>query len=428
MAVKIVELLLLLQLLQVLLGSVSGTSIRALDGFGRPVAWWAVLKLPSHVKGVETHVIPTPCDCPVPDCGNVPTNGWPALETRATGLCYLYADSQEPTFQYFRDLGFDCLGQGGNDPVSHTLKQREAGSRPYWALFNDQLNGIAGAFPAAKDVDLEIGREPQVCGGADVFSAHAKGAVVFQKDGTGGVFLQTSTPNFPDPTRNDSFVRLGCQVDNNVAFAQHLLALSLEERELVELGENLQLARLCSGNFFRNVSSLHQLLGSANLYEDGVKLGNNSAAAFYHALLDPQLPVQDAMKAEFRLKLSGKTEAEPRETSRVFEPLSEDQGLMDLVDEEEILVLVKSPRAAVPPWTLVAELLDSDVSVASWWDGSYGIPTICGGDVFTHSPNSFCLDDPRTGVKLNADGSAPYNIENLMEATYVPAPCVLTWL
>jgi len=66
---------------------------------------------------------------------------------------------------------------------------------------------------------------------------------------------------------------------------------------------------------------------------------------------------------------------------------------------------------------LVADLLDSDVSVASWWDGNYGIPTICAGDVYSNSPHEFCLNDPPTGVELNSDGSAPYNIENLLEAT-----------
>lgn len=238
-------------------------------------------------------------------------------------------------------------------------------------------------------------------------------------------------PQLPDPTHNDSFVRLGCQADNNVQFAQHMMAMSIGDSELVELGTKLQLARLCSGNFFRD-ESLRDLLASVSLFEDGPKQENTSASAFYHALLDPDLPEQqtsDPMKAEFRLKLlDGSTEAQKK--SRVFEPLAENQQLQEFVDdgtraEQDVLVLVKCPRAAVPPWALVAEMLDSDVSVASWWDGSYGIPTICAGDVFTNSPNEFCLNDPPTGVELNADGSAPYNIENLMQATYVSRKLVV---
>jgi hypothetical protein len=404
-----------LAVLLLVVGRVAAAPVRALDGLGRPVAWWAVLKLPSHVSG-ETHVAPTPCDCAVPDCSNVPTAGRPELQERATGLCYLYADSTAPEFRHFREIGYDCLGQGGNDPLSRTLKQKEGDGNdtaPYWALFNDQLNGIAAAFSPDGLEDPK-----RVCGGGDQFSAHAKGAVAFRGDATGGFFLQTSTPNFPDPTLNESFVRLGCQTDNNVHFAQHMLAMSLGDSELVELGRELQLARLCSANFFKD-EPLRDLLASASLFEDGPKQENSSASMFYHALLDPELPEQqptDPLKAEFRLKLA-KDDLGGGLKPYVFEPLAAGQHLEEVPANEEVLVLVKSPRAAVPPWALVADLLDSDVSVASWWDGNYGIPTICAGDVYSNSPHEFCLNDPPTGVELNSDGSAPYNIENLLEAT-----------
>lgn len=391
-----------------------GSTIRALDGVGTAVAWWAVLKLPSHVHSPTGLVLPTPCDCPVPDCRNVPTSGSKALESRATGLCYLYADSTTPEFRHFRDIGYECLGQGGNDPLSHTLKQKEKSA--YWALFNDQFNGIA----ATLQNKTQFQATQNICEGGDLFSAHAKGAVAFQSDHSGGFFLQTSTPNYPDPTRNDSFVPLGCQVDNNVQFAQHVVAMSLDDTELKKLGTNLQLARLCSSNYFTN-EHIRPLLRSDQLEKDGRKDDNTSASAFYHALLDPKLPMQqprDPMKADFRLKLLDQTQ---RSKSHVFVPLAKN-GKLETLDalhhEQEVRVLVKSPRAAVPPWALVAAMLDSDISVASWWDGSYGIPTICAGDVYTHSPHEFCLNTSFTGVRLNADGSAPYNIENLMQATW----------
>lgn len=391
-----------------------GSTIQALDGLGNAVAWWSVLKLPSHVQSPNGLVIPTPCDCPVPDCSNVATSGLKDLDIRATGLCYLYADSNTPEFRHFQDIGYDCLGQGSNDPLSHTLKQKENTS--YWALFNDQFNGIAATFDSTNTTNNQEKKE--VCGGGDSFSAHAKGAVAFQSDQSGGFYLQTSTPNYPDPTRSDSFVKLGCQVDNNVQFSQHLVAMSLDDGELKELGENLQLARLCSSNFYKD-DKLHTLLRSDLLENDGREQENTSAAAFYHALLDANLPMQkplDRMKAEFRLKLKQENK------SNVFMPLAQGEKLVELNtlnDIQEVRVLVKSPRAAVPPWALVAEMFDSDISVATWWDGSYGIPTICAGDKYTNSPHEFCLNEPLTGVKLNADGSAPYNIENLMQATYV---------
>ncbi|KAL7684529.1 putative deoxyribonuclease II [Plasmopara halstedii] len=404
--------MLLLVAISAMINVVQSSSIRALDGMGYTVEWWAVLKLPSHIQSSSGVVIPNPCDCPVPDCRNVATSESKSRQTRGKGLCYLYADSRMPEFRYFREIGYECLGQGGNDPLSHTLKQREKSA--YWAYFNDQFNGIAAAFHTHNITTTQ--EMKHVCNGGDVFSAHAKGAVAFQNDSTGGFFLQTSTPNYPDPTRNDSFVNLGCQVDNNVQFAQHVVAMSLDDLELHKLAQELQLARLCSSNFY-NDENFRTFLRSDSLDQDGKEEENTTAAAFYQALLNPNLPLpkpMDPMKAEFRLKLS--------QTSRnVYIPLEKDQKLVDLSsfnDQQEVRVLVKSPRATVPPWALVAEMLDSDISVASWWDGSYGIPIICAGDKYTHSPYEFCLNNPSTGVKLNADGSAPYNIENLMHATW----------
>ena len=46
---------------------------------------------------------------------------------RGSGLCYLYADSNNSTLRYFSDVtdsegnAMECLGQGGNDPLSHTM-------------------------------------------------------------------------------------------------------------------------------------------------------------------------------------------------------------------------------------------------------------------------------------------------------------------
>ena len=52
------------------------------------------------------------------------TNG----EGRGSGLCYLYADSNHPALRWYADVkdaqgnALECLGQGGRDPLSQTLR------------------------------------------------------------------------------------------------------------------------------------------------------------------------------------------------------------------------------------------------------------------------------------------------------------------
>lgn len=458
----------------------------ARDGLGRPVAWWAVLKLPMHVRAdvdgtnKKNHVRPTPCDCAAPDCANAPTAGL-NVSARASGLCYLYADANNPTFQHFRALGYDCLGQGGNDPVSHTLRQlrsppsqqRRGGGEhqeqqePYWAIFNDQLNGIARDYQP-KASQMNASRSGELCSGGNLFSAHAKGAVGFRAD-TGGFFLQTSTPNFPDPTpttassskddndhreanNNDEtpFVRLGCQVDNNLQFAQHLFAMSLDMTQLELLGTQLQVARLCSGNFYS--IELSKLLASERLYADGSNASvNGNFSGLYDALLNAKLPEREH-SAVLNLTLKRiPTQQSKRshvggQRSSVYVEASSAQSLDELNSQlqhedmvrqpqrvqygpqvqphddqpdEIVHVLVKSPKVAVPPWAIVAESLETDISVASWWDGSYGIPTVCAGDDFSLTRNQFCMEDAAHDVHfITANGTARFNIENLIEATY----------
>ncbi|KAF1331350.1 Dead deah box rna, partial [Globisporangium splendens] len=430
------------------------SDIRARDGFGQPVAWWAVLKLPMHVHDDSasfSKVRATPCDCAPPACENAPTASLNVTD-RATGLCYLYADASRPFFQHFRSLGYDCLGQGGKDPLSHTLRQMkrsgvntnsEEPSSPYWAIFNDQLNGIARDYrpPDGTRQSPSSG----ICSGGDVFSAHAKGALAFEAT-TGGFFMQTSTPNFPDPTLpttdsedSGAFVALGCQVNNNVQYAQHMLAMSLGMDQLRLLGSNLQTARLCSGNFYRSKNEstdLHELLASKNLYDDGVNTSvNSNLTELYDALLNPSLPERE-QSAAFTLtlqQLPTSSAAPSQRKSAVFVPFLDEKepSLAELnsalqaheaAQPQIVEVIVKTPKEAVPPWAIVAETLQSDISVASWWDSGYGIPNVCAGDDFTSTPSQFCLpkddDNSHNEHILTRNGTAKYNIENLIEATW----------
>lgn len=465
MAPPALPLLLLLLLLSHRYGHAAGAAaVSALDGFGRPVAWWVVLKLPMLAANGSLAT----CDCPPPDCSNVRADGDADQHgdanadqhERAAGLCYLYADARTPALRHFRDAGLDCLGQGGDDPLSHTLRQRHADDPDvYWALFNDQLDGIARPFEDQHGGPAPASPARTTCRGGDRFSAHAKGAAIFrvdhsdnqndgqqQNDGRGqnagrggqndggGVFLQTSTPSFPDPSAvlnaSAPFVRLGCQRDNNVLFAQHAAAISLGADAVDALADALRLARLCSANFYGG--DLGRALASDNLRTAGAA-GEPRVAAVYRALVDAAEPAaggdaDDAFVRRLRLPLRT-----PARSAAVFEPLvDQSPSLVDVNDQHghqhghqhedqvEVEVLVKGPRAHAPPWALVAAALGADVSVASWWDEGFGIPSVCAGDAFAAAPHRFCLDDHHAGLHLlPPDARAPFNVENLIEATYV---------
>lgn len=442
-------LLLALLLLVTAFSAAGGAPLRALDGRGRPVAWWVALKLPMVVQDAADASLlrPTPCDCAPPVCSNVNDGG--NNEDRASGLCYLYADANSPRLRHFRELGFDCLGQGGDDPVSHTLRQKEKDPESYWAIFNDQLNGIARPFERFKGEEQVERKNKTVCSGGDDFSAHAKGAVAVDSELTGGFYLQASTPGFPDPSTpvksasGDAFVRLGCQKDNNLKFAQHFAAFSLEADQLENLADALAVARLCSGNFYHG--ELGRALASDSLWRAGESSGATGVvASLFHALLDPnstdgfERNGGDVSQLIRKVNLTlSQPSADAYASSSVFEFLLDDTFLPTINDKLstghgvkldsryagnsdpiEVEVIVKGPHVNLPPWAIVANSLDSDVSVASWWDDGYGIPNICAGDAFGSAPNKFCLEDERIGAELlPPEGRARFNIENLIEAT-----------
>ncbi|KDO21713.1 hypothetical protein SPRG_13129 [Saprolegnia parasitica CBS 223.65] len=341
--------------------SSTAVSIDALDGFGQPVDWWAILKLPSQVKNAAGKLVPT-CDCAAPSCTGD--------KSRGSGLCYLYADAKHPTFRYFKDLGYDCLGQGGNDPLSQTLKQKAAS--PYWAYYNDQFYAIAQGESTARQ-----------CSGTNAFNAHAKGFLAFDAN-TGGVALQASIPNYPDPSSDDSgFVPLGCQGEDNVQYAQHLFAMSLPATSMDALGRGLQVARVCSANFYKADA---EIMTSASLRAAGVPSSLQSMA---DALTKPRLPKTPSTTLVLQTKA-----------------------------QMAITSVFKAGVDALPPWALVAQSLDTDVSAATWWDGASGIPTLCAGDVYASASHAFCIGRP---LNLTADGTFAFNVENLVAATF-PLP------
>ena len=54
-------------------------SIASLNGFGQPVDWWFILKLPEKVASTTPHC----SSCGTPSCPH-------ASQKRSRGLCYLY--------------------------------------------------------------------------------------------------------------------------------------------------------------------------------------------------------------------------------------------------------------------------------------------------------------------------------------------------
>ena len=81
-------------------------------------------------------------------------------EGRGNGLCYLYADANNPTLRYFQDVvdedgnPLECLGQGGRDPLSETMQKginnrENYGSKSVeWAFWNDELQSLASSYYA----------------------------------------------------------------------------------------------------------------------------------------------------------------------------------------------------------------------------------------------------------------------------------------
>merc|ERR1719410_2734482 len=102
----------------------NGMELTVLNGFGNSVDWWFILKLPQEVIEPEQGYTTSHCNCSGPH----------EYSDRGAGLCYLYADSNNPSLQHFSQLGYDCLGQGGFDPLSQTLIRHQARRKTsHWA-------------------------------------------------------------------------------------------------------------------------------------------------------------------------------------------------------------------------------------------------------------------------------------------------------
>ena len=326
-------------------------SIPVLNGFGHDVDWWIILKLPQEMMLLNGTLTTSHCTCT--------QEKYPS---RGSGLCYLYADSNMPSLESFSSLGYDCLGQGGFDPLSQTiLAHRKEINTTHWAYFNDQFNGRS------------ITHLNHTCTGESNFNAHSKGLVAYD-DKHGGFYLQSSTPNYPEPNANSEFPQLGTQRDNNVFFAQHFAAFSFSTDSMEEVGSLLKTVRQCSTNYYHDDEFISPSFRNANK-------SMKETSSIYQALVDPHLS-HDLPPIPHKRNITTK------------------QG-------QVVHLIVKTAVETEPPWSVVGNYMQMDVSVATWWDPSYGLPTICANDNYAISSSTFCLP--------LSNGTVSFNVENIIQ-------------
>ena len=430
----------------------STTSLQARDGDGNPVDWFFVLKLPQfsfpvsklpllelpgfRSENMEPFLFKRHCSCPDPTCRGMP---FPEYGSgRGSGLCYYYADSNNPKLRYFSDAGLECLGQGGKDPVSQTLLPLYAnGGAPLrapnieWAFWNDQFAATADSRrqdvcayssyspeslpykPCAsnsdcgkrchkkashyrpcssnddcasgdkcKQVSCKSRQLPHYNAGCSAPHGHAKGAMAFAKGGD-GFWLQASTPQYPDPSLGTKFVPLGCQLDNNLKVAQHFTGVSMTAATFTKIAPALAAAQLCSAGSTscRNGTAGH-------LWSHSCTSEHTRSADW--SILD--------------IAFTGSTKSS---APSVGIPI-----VAGAATQAEIMG--KAAADHVPPWYWVATHIKSDIAVSSWLDGSYGSPSICKGDDYSHAAFGSCLRSSRLGLSLTPSGGAQQSVQNVL--------------
>lgn len=426
------------------------TYINALDGNGEPVLWWFVMKLPSSVLTMKTGYwgedILTEGDlkdnwyhsndaysfmrkiknkyendgtyfefmsacgsCKDPDCtGDDAPQGLKDLrkkhplsvKNRGKGLCYLYADSKNPQLRFFTQCKtkdnkpWSCLGQGANDPLSKTLRQIfQSQKDTQWSFWTDQIYQSSDSWFGDTPFPGSIGQNqstkntvyPHPHAGCGRPGAHSKGALAFND--TGGFFLQSSFPMYPDFSfkGQPGFVKLGCQLDNNVNFAQSCFCCSLPRSEFSSLETILKSAMLCS---YRSPTCDPEASDSTN---SGVGI-NTDLLQCQSTNLDSGVKdslsygnfMRGADSKDITLQISGG----------------------DSSVKETVTVVAKSQYNMQPPWMIVANALKSDLSVLSWWSPDYGAPALCKDTRYDDATNAFCLSqgpDISSGGGLNIE-------------------------
>lgn len=400
---------------------------------------------------------------------------------RGSGVCYVYADSHSPKPRFFRSVTskdgktrLDPLGQGGNDPVSKTLNQLFDSYRNpsvHWSFWTDQMyepgdsyvgsahgkngkkpKGFADAvFDAQNPYKNPLPGDGREAGtiyshkgaGCSAPGAHSKGVVC--ASGEDGFWMSTSIPMYPDFSFAGigEHIKLGCQLDNNANFAQHMFCCSMNSDAIQTMLLRLQEIMACSlqsptckVNSFGGFNYGYGLDGNyvtekgkrLNMYQCSSVQGPNqgfppagsttpSDETWYREIED---------SGAFRFHPDGKSAAIVLKTNAA-KPVN-------------ITVISKVPADTRPPWAIVANFLQSDLTVTGWWDNLNGTPSYCAGRDYSQATNQLCLNSYKEDIekvtackpsKTTSEGqpcslldknSPKYNVERIMSLTVHDIP------
>ena len=422
---------------------------------------------------------------------------------RGTGVCYVYADSNDPELKYFRwvensragdeDLPnslekvinpgsykapdknskLDPLGQNKNDPVSKTLDQlflSYNNADTHWSFWTDQMYsggdgyvGNASNTPGPKQSQFNIntpdknpgpgdGKEtgtvyPHKGAGCSAPGAHSKGVLCYSAGTNGssgsGFWLSTSVPMFPDIslTGMGENIRLGCQLDNNASFAQHLFCCSLDYKAMKEMLKVMKTVMACG--LESPTCKVDAISGFNYGYgidtnkvttDDGSRINAYQCSSAQQSGRTGQETKDLTTANQFTFDPDGESEmsifvksgdlytVDKHTHCSNSKPCYRAQGTSRAMyvpkGSDFLAVIGKSPADNRPPWAVVAQFLESDLSVSGWWDNLNGTPSYCAGRDYKDATNMFCLKDNRQTVEnysfLDSKNAAKFNIERIM--------------
>jgi hypothetical protein len=205
------------------------------------------------------------------------------------------------------------------------------------------------------------------------------------------------------------FVKLGCQLDNNVSFAQAAFCFSFPKSEAPKLQSMFKSALVCSS-------------GSPTCTPKATD-SENSGYGIAGSLMKCQ---SDNIDSGWKDALDYGNYKKGSDTVTINAAVN---GASKPPTPVPIQVVAKSQYDTQPCWAIVAQALDSDLSVASWWSPDYGAPSICKDTNYNTATNKFCLEQSldivsSDGVKVSQPlwpfGTDGQNPGDLLTSTGYP--------